>query len=177
MLDVYAHQELPFEKLVEELRPERDLRRNPVVQVLFVMQNSVQYQLLLPGLSVEPFKFRDASSRFDLALFMSEAEQEFTALWRYNPDLFEATTIAKMAEQFQSLLRNIVADPQKQVKTMEQSERKESQIKRLRATRRKGVDLSEVTGVKTGFLEQGQTLPLLIEPASCDVDLAEWATN
>ena len=132
MLDVYAHQEFPFEKLVEELRPERDLRRNPVVQVLFVMQNSVQLELQLPGLEVEPFKFRDASSRFDLALFMSEAEQEFTALWRYNPDLFEAMTIARMADQFQSLLGNVVADPsarlntfdlltdaQKQVKTME----------------------------------------------------------
>ena len=183
MLDVYAHQEFPFEKLVEELRPERDLRRNPVVQVLFVMQNSVQYELRLTGLDVEAFKFRDASSRFDLALFMSEAEQEFTALWRYNPDLFEATTIAKMADQFQSLLETVVADPsarldaQKQLRTMDQSERKESQIKRLRATRRKGVNLAEVTGVKTGFLEQGQTLPLLIEPASGDVDLAEWSTN
>ncbi len=177
MLDVYAHQEFPFEKLVEELRPERDLRRNPVVQVLFVMQNSVQHELQLGGLEVEPFKFRDASSRFDLALFVSEAEREFTALWRYNPDLFEATTIAKMADQFQSLLKNLVADPQKQIKTMEQSERKESQIKRLRATRRKGVDLSEVASVKTGFLEVGQTLPLLIEPARADVDLPEWARN
>ena len=177
MLDVYAHQEFPFEKLVEELRPERDLRRNPVVQVLFVMQNSMQHELQLGGLVVEPFKFRDASSRFDLALFVSEAEREFTALWRYNPDLFDATTIAKMADQFQSLLRNLVADPQKQVKTMEQSERKESQIKRLRATRRKGVDLSEVASIKTGFLQQGQTLPLLIEPARADVDLPEWARN
>jgi len=190
MLDVYAHQEFPFEKLVEELRPERDLRRNPVVQVLFVMQNSMQHELRLPGFDVEPFKFRDASSRFDLALFMSEAEQEFTALWRYNPDLFEATTIAKMADQFKSLLENVVADPsarlnafnlltdaEKQVKTMEQSERKESQIKQLRATRRKGVDLSDVTGIKTRFLEPGQTLPLLIEPAGADVDLADWAAN
>ena len=180
MLDVYAHQEFPFEKLVEELRPERDLRRNPVVQVLFVMQNSMQHELKLAGLDVEPFKFRDASSRFDLALFMGEAEREFTALWRYNPDLFEATTIAKMADQFQSLLANVVADPSahlNKVKTMDHSERKESQIKRLRATRRKGVDLSEVESIKTGFLEEGQTLPLLIEPARADVDLAEWAMN
>jgi amino acid adenylation domain-containing protein len=190
MLDVYAHQELPFEKLVEELRPQRDLRRNPVVQVLFVMQNTAQQELHLRGATLEPFKFRDASSRFDLALFMTEAEPEFLALWRYNPRLFEATTIAKMAEQFLALLARIVADPsarlntfdlltdeQKQVKTMEQSERKESQIKRLRATRRKGVDLSGVASVKTGFLEEGQTLPLLIEPARADVDLPEWARN
>jgi amino acid adenylation domain-containing protein len=183
MLDVYAHQEFPFGKLVEELRPERDLRRNPVVQVLFVMQNNL-VPLELPGLNVEPFKFRDASSRFDLALFMSEGEEEFSALWRYNPDLFEATTIAKMADQFHTLLASIVADPsarltdaQKQLKTMKQSERNESNIKRLRATRRKSVDLSQVTGVKTGFLEQGQTLPLVLEPASADVDLQEWTAS
>jgi alpha-ketoglutarate-dependent taurine dioxygenase len=60
---------------------------------------------------------------------------------------------------------------------MEQSERKESKIKGLRATRRRGVDLSEVVSVKTGFLEEGQTLPLLIEPARADVDLAEWVMN
>ncbi|HSE25275.1 MAG TPA: condensation domain-containing protein, partial [Pyrinomonadaceae bacterium] len=165
MLDVYAHQEFPFEKLVEELRPERSLRRNPVVQVLFVMQNNVQHELQLSGVRIEPFKFRDASSRFDLALFVGEAEQEFTALWRYNPDLFDKTTIAKMADQFQNLLASLVTDPsarlntfdvltdaQKQVKVMEQRERKESQLRRLRATRRKGVDLSEVAGVRTGFL-------------------------
>src|SRR6185369_8265628 len=95
ILEVYAHQELPFEKLVEELRPERDLRRNPLVQVLFVMQNTAQQELHLPGLTLAPFKFRDASSRFDLALFISEAQEELICLWRYNPDVFEATTIAK----------------------------------------------------------------------------------
>jgi amino acid adenylation domain-containing protein len=188
MLDVYAHQELPFEKLVEELRPERDMRRNPLVQVLFVMQNVAQEELQLPGLQLSPFKFRNASSRFDLALFMSEAEQELSGLWRYNPDLFEATTIAKMSDQFQALLASIVADPTARLntfemptdtrrKTLEQSGRKESETKRLRATRRKGVDLSQVIGVKTGFLEPGQTLPLVIEPATSDVDLAEWATS
>ncbi|HZE69985.1 MAG TPA: amino acid adenylation domain-containing protein [Pyrinomonadaceae bacterium] len=190
MLDVYAHQEFPFEKLVEELRPERDLRRNPVVQVLFVMQNITQHELQLPGLNIAPFKFRDASSRFDLALFMSESEEELSGLWRYNPDLFEATTVARMADQFQALLASIVANPsarlntfdmltnaQKRLKTMEQSQRKESEIKRLRATRRKGVDLSQVSRVKTAFLDPAQTLPLVIEPAAGDVDLGEWATN
>ncbi|HEY8228438.1 MAG TPA: amino acid adenylation domain-containing protein [Pyrinomonadaceae bacterium] len=190
MLDVYAHQELPFEKLVEELRPERDLRRNPLVQVLFVMQNTAQQELQLPDLTLAPFKFRDASSRFDLALFISEAEEELICLWRYNPDLFEATTIAKMSDQFRALLSGIVEDPSarikafgmltrddRRVKTMEQSERKESEIKRLRTTRRKGIDLSQVSRVRTSSLEPGQSLPLVIEPSSADVDLAEWTIS
>lgn len=190
MLDVYAYQELPFEKLVEELRPERDLRRNPLVQVLFVMQNTAQQELRLPGLNLAPFKFRDASSRFDLALFISEADSELTCLWRYNPDLFEARTIARMSDQFRVLLARIVGDPsarittfamliraETRVKTMEQTERKESEIKRLRTTRRKGIDLSQVGGVRTSSLEPGQSLPLVIEPASEDVDLADWTTS
>jgi alpha-ketoglutarate-dependent taurine dioxygenase len=190
MLDVYAHQELPFEKLVEELRPERDLRRNPLVQVLFVMQNTAQQQLQLPGLKLAPFKFRDASSRFDLALFISEAEEELTCLWRYNPDLLETATIAKMSDQFRALLAGIVGDPSariktvgmlarddRRVKTVGQSERKESEIKRLRTTRRKGIDLSRVSDVRTSSLEPGQSLPLVIEPASADVDLAEWTLS
>jgi non-ribosomal peptide synthetase component F len=69
MLDVYAHQELPFEKLVEELRPERNVRRNPLVQVLFVMQNIAQDELQLPGLHLSPFKFRNASSRLRFGSF------------------------------------------------------------------------------------------------------------
>jgi alpha-ketoglutarate-dependent taurine dioxygenase len=180
MLDVYAHQELPFEKIVEELRPERDLGRNPLVQVLFVMQNTRQQELQLPGLTLTPFKFRDASSRFDLALFMSEAEDELMCLWRYNPDLFEATTIEKMSNEFQALLNDIVADPSARIKTLikrDQSVRKDSEIKRLRTTRRKGVDLSRVGGVRTSALEPVQTLPLVIEPVSDDVDLAEWTTT
>jgi non-ribosomal peptide synthetase component F len=88
ILSVYAHQELPFDKLVEELKPERDLRRNPVVQILFVMQNAEQRTLRLAGSSVEPFKVSNASSRFDLALFMSERENQLEGLWRYNSDLF-----------------------------------------------------------------------------------------
>ncbi|MFN2529802.1 MAG: amino acid adenylation domain-containing protein [Pyrinomonadaceae bacterium] len=190
MLDVYAHQDLPFEKLVEELRPERDLRRNPLVQVLLVMQNTAQQELKLPQLNLAPFKFCEASSRFDLALFISEAEAELTCLWRYNPDLFEATTIAKMSDQFRALLACIVGDPaariktfgvprraETRVKTLEQSEGKKSEIGRLRTTRRKGIDLSQVQGVRTSSLEAEQSLPLVIEPASAEVDLAEWMTS
>src|SRR6185295_1241951 len=88
ILSVYAHQELPFEKLVEELKPERDLTRNPVVQVLFVMQNTEQRTLRLTGAAVEPIKLVNPSSRFDLALFITERDNRLEALWRYNSDLF-----------------------------------------------------------------------------------------
>src|SRR4029079_10270352 len=92
--------------------------------------------------------------------------------------------------QFRALLARIVEDPSARVKslgvltrhdirvkTMEQSKGKESEIKRLRTTRRKRIDLSQVSGVRTSSLEPGQSLPLVIEPASADVDLAEWTMN
>ena len=190
MLDVYAHQELPFEKLVEELKPERDLRRNPVVQILFVMQNTAQQELELAGLNVVPFKFRDPHSRFDLALFMSEVEQQLAGVWRYNPDLFPADTIVKLSSEFENVLAAVVANPtatlstfetfrddKQKAKPLKDSIRQKSSINRLRDTKRKSVNLSQISGVKSGLLRSDQTLPLVIEPQTVDLDLAEWTAN
>jgi amino acid adenylation domain-containing protein len=188
MLEVYAHQDLPFHKLVEELKPERDLRRNPLVQILFVMQNTDQQTLQLAGLSLEPFKLSNASSRFDLTLFVSETENGLLGLWRYNPDLFVAETISEMAARFENFLASIVANPsarqstfaivghaEGKFKTMTHDERKQSDMKQLRTIRRKGVDMSQLRAVKTEYLESGNPLPLIIKPRADDVDLPEWA--
>jgi amino acid adenylation domain-containing protein len=187
MLGVYAHQELPFEKLVEELKPERDLSRNPVVQILFVMQNTEQRTLRLSGASVEPFKIRNASSRFDLALFMREHEDGVEGLWRYNSDLFAPATIAKLAAQFEALLTSIVANPQARVSTlrMGSSEGKpnempgdtQSKFRQFRSTRRKAVDLAQLRAIKTEYLAPGMTLPLVLRPDAEEIDLVEWAAN
>jgi alpha-ketoglutarate-dependent taurine dioxygenase len=180
ILEVYAHQELPFEKLVEELKPERDLRRNPIVQVLFVMQNTDQRTLRLSGATVEPFKLGSASSRFDLALFVSEKENGFHGLWRYNPDLFASTTISRFAAQFENLLTRIVADPEARVRTLttpveSKTKQMPAPLNQFRKTRRRAVDLSQLRTIKTEFLEPNITLPLVITPDAEEVDLAEWA--
>ncbi len=179
ILEVYAHQELPFEKLVEELKPERDLRRNPIVQVLFVMQNTEQRTLRLSGTTVEPFKLSNASSRFDLALFVSEKENSLHGLWRYNPDLFAAATISRFAAQFEKLLTRIVAEPEARVRKLTagvESKTKQMQapVNQFKKTRRRAVDLSQLRTVKTEFLEPNQTLPLVMTPDAEEVDLAEW---
>lgn len=154
ILSVYAHQELPFEKLVEALKPERDLRRNPVVQILFVMQNTERRTLRLTGARVEPFKLGNPSSRFDLALFLGESGQGLEGVWRYNADLFTPATIAKLAADFEALLTGIVTNPHTPVSTlgmrssaeaqstaMQQHESKAGQVRRAR---RKAVDLAHV---------------------------------
>jgi len=187
ILGVYAHQDLPFEKLVEELKPERDLKRNPVVQILFVMQNTEQRALQLAGLSVEPFRLGNASSRFDLALFMSERDNGLEGLWRYNSDLFGPNTIAKLAATFDALLTSIAANPLARITTLamesnserapKETETPESKVRPFKAARRKAVDLAQVRTVKSGYLASGVRLPLVITPEMEEVDLIEWSAQ
>ena len=185
ILSVYAHQELPFDKLVEELRPERDLKRNPVVQVLFVMQNAEQRALRLADSSVEPFKVGNASSRFDLALFMSERENGLEGLWRYNSDLFSPEMISNFAVMFETLLTSIVANPLARVGTLTMESSAENKppdssavgakVRQLRNTRRRSVDLAQLHTVKTKELVPDKKLPLVVTPDLEDIDLVEWA--
>lgn len=187
-LDAYAHQDLPFEKLVEELRLPRDLGRNPLVQVLLVMQNEPARDFGLSGLEVSRFRLPIENSRFDLVLFLSESENGTAGLWLYNQDLFEPATIRRLSDQYKSLLEAIVRDPEARLdsyeiledtnhKEMVRKEEQQAQISKLRGTRRKGVDLAQVSSVKTSLLRAELTLPLVIEPNADDVDLVEWAAN
>jgi amino acid adenylation domain-containing protein len=188
-LDAYAHEDLPFDKLVEELSPPRDSGRNPLVQVLLVMQNN-PVRFTLAGLQASQFELPIESSRFDLVLFLAETENGLDGLCLYSPDLFEPGTIARMLVHFERLLGAIVKDPAAKVDSyeflteaeakqqqMEKKEREVSQVSRLRSTRRRGVDLSQVSGVKTEYLQAGNTLPLVLKPEADDIDLGEWAGN
>ncbi|HEX6288816.1 MAG TPA: amino acid adenylation domain-containing protein [Herpetosiphonaceae bacterium] len=114
-LDAYAHQDLPFEMLVDELNLERDLTRTPLFQVLFVFQNAPMTPLELPGLSVRPLGVETPWSHFDLSLWMSEGRDGLNASIAYNTDLFEASTIARMAEHFRILVEGIVRNPDQRI--------------------------------------------------------------
>lgn len=110
-LEAYAHQDLPFEKLVEELRPKRDLSYNPFFQVTFAIQHGPRFQLDLPGLTAMDVDVDPGTARFDLNLVMREEESGLQGYIDYNTDLFDASTIERMTEHFQGLLAGIVADP------------------------------------------------------------------
>ena len=114
-LSAYTHQDLPFELLVEELQPVRDLSHTPLFQVMFVLQNAPMPTLALPGLTVSPLAVAGTTSKFDLTLVMEETEQGLVGMWEYSTDLFDATTIARMAGHFQTLLTGIVADPKQRL--------------------------------------------------------------
>ena len=92
-LEAYAHQELPFEKLVEELRPERSLSHTPLFQVMFSLQNTPGEPLKLSGLTFHPIELDSQTTQFDLALYLTEQNGRFLADISYNTDLFAAATI------------------------------------------------------------------------------------
>lgn len=110
-LGAYAHQDLPFEVLVEKLQPERSLSRNPLFQVMFALHNAAVPTLKLSGLTLSSLKVETGTTQLDLSLDMVETEQGLNASVEYNTDLFEAVTITRMLEHFQILLAGIVANP------------------------------------------------------------------
>ena len=103
-LEAYAHQDMPFEKLVEELNPRRNLSVTPLFQVMFQLQNAPMPAVKISGLSIIPIQINTGFSQVDLSLTMWEEEGSMKGTFEYSIDLFEAPTIKRMAGHFQALL-------------------------------------------------------------------------
>jgi amino acid adenylation domain-containing protein len=114
-LGAYAHQDLPFEQLVEALQPERSLSHQPLFQVMFALQNAPTEALELPGLTLSSLEIDTATAKFDLTLSMEDTPQGLMGSLEYSTDLFDATTISRMLEHLQTLLEGIVANPQQRL--------------------------------------------------------------
>jgi non-ribosomal peptide synthetase component F len=114
-LEAYAHQDLPFEKLVEELQPERDLSRTPFFQVFFNMLGPDDGEFSLKGLSAERITTGDADSKFDLTTYVSEQDEKLKITLAYNADLFESDTISNLLGHYCNLLEGIVENPDRQI--------------------------------------------------------------
>jgi amino acid adenylation domain-containing protein len=117
-LGSYTHQDLPFEKLVEELQPERDLSRLPLFQTMFILQNAPTERLELNNLELRRLEVDNWSAKLDLLLTMTESSQGLTGTWIYSTDLFDRATIERMMVHFQTLLEGVVADPHQKISTM-----------------------------------------------------------
>ncbi|MCT7957942.1 amino acid adenylation domain-containing protein [Laspinema palackyanum] len=124
-LGAYAHQDVPFEKLVEELHPERSLNHNPLFQVAFALQNAPMQELELPGLTLSPQRLEAGTARFDLELHLWE-QSSTNPMWVdsrdgisgfviYSTDLFDEPTIVRLVAHFQTLLEAIVANPDQRI--------------------------------------------------------------
>ncbi|MEO1619801.1 MAG: condensation domain-containing protein, partial [Cyanobacteria bacterium J06632_3] len=117
-LDAYAYQDVPFEKLLEALQPPRDLSRTPLFQVWFNMLTLEGNQLALPGLDAQLFRTGKVSAKFDLSLYVRETGDRLRVDWVYNTALFGADTVQFMSRCFQTLLENMVAEPDRSIETL-----------------------------------------------------------
>ncbi len=111
VLDALANQDLPFDLLVRALQPERDLSYNPLFQAMFVYRDG-SGERTLPGLQVEPVRIDQGVAKFDLTLFAGEADGRLYSAFEYSSDLFDAATVERMLDHWQTLLEGITADPQ-----------------------------------------------------------------
>ncbi|MEC9374863.1 MAG: amino acid adenylation domain-containing protein, partial [Pseudomonadota bacterium] len=110
-LDAHANQELPFEKLVEILKPQRELSYSPIFQVMFDLQEEPRWRLPVRDLEVIPeVVFSSRTSTFDLTLSIRQSENGLDAMFEYDTDLFNETTIERMAGHYQNLLESIIVD-------------------------------------------------------------------
>jgi amino acid adenylation domain-containing protein len=114
-MDAYAHQDLPFEMLVEALQPERDLSHTPLFQVAFVLQNTPKSEIAMTGLTVTDLPPENTTAKFDLTLAMVNMDDGLKGVWEYNTDLFESSTIERLSGHFLNLLGGIVANPQERI--------------------------------------------------------------
>lgn len=110
-LDAYSHQDLPFEKLVEKLQPERDRSQAPVFQILFNLFNLDPIPSSFAGLTVNRVPVHEPGAKFDITLFASDAADRIQLRAVYNADLFTASAIERLLAHYQTLLQGITADP------------------------------------------------------------------
>jgi acyl carrier protein len=144
----YEHQDLPFEKIVEVLKPERDQSRAPLFQVKFVFQNTPNETLELPGLTLQPLGTEPSATQLDLILFMEDTEQGLVGRWQFNTDLFEARAIAHMGERFAALLQAVTTQPDTPVKFIESAGESEREQQRLEEERRQQASFNRFQKIK-----------------------------
>jgi amino acid adenylation domain-containing protein len=114
-LGAYAHQDLPFEMLVEALQPERNLSHTPLFQVMFALENTPLSEVKMSGLTIDSLPLEWGIAKFDLTLSMQNTETGLMGVWEYNTDLFNSETVERMNGHFLTLLEGIIANPNERV--------------------------------------------------------------
>ncbi|MCJ8274281.1 MAG: condensation domain-containing protein, partial [Psychrosphaera sp.] len=117
-LEAYANQDVPFEQLVEHLKPQRSLSYNPLFQVMFALQNNTRTTLSLPQLEIRELAQDTEVAQFDLSLDVIEGQDTIELNWEYATDLFQASTIQRLSEHFTILLQGIIDNPQAEIQSL-----------------------------------------------------------
>ncbi|MGZ4134792.1 MAG: non-ribosomal peptide synthetase, partial [Tumebacillaceae bacterium] len=114
-LDAHAHQDFPFERLVEELQPERSMSQSPLFQVMFIHQKNNWINFDRETFSIQPVEVTSKTAKFDLSLFAMEWPERVECCFEFNTDLFDAETIERMRAQFTRILEHIALHPDTQL--------------------------------------------------------------
>ncbi|MEL6535924.1 MAG: amino acid adenylation domain-containing protein [Bacteroidota bacterium] len=118
-LAAFQHQDFQYEELLEELSLGREVSRNPLFDVMLVMQDQPQEKLTIPGLALTPVAFEEGVSKFDLSLYCKEDDGHYALYWEYRTDLFTEDTVAKFAHYFHTLTRSVLQDANQPVRALE----------------------------------------------------------
>src|SRR5262249_10260923 len=114
-LGAYAHQNAPFEKLVEEINPERDLSRSPLFQVMMVLQNARRERLEIGGLQAREIGEEATTAKFDLTLALGEGPDGIAGSLEYSRDIYEAETVRRMARRFERVVEALVTNTERRI--------------------------------------------------------------
>jgi NRPS condensation-like uncharacterized protein/alpha-ketoglutarate-dependent taurine dioxygenase len=190
-LQAYTHQDLPFDKLVEVLQPKRKPYQTPLFQTTFVLQNIPLSQTLrLPRLTLAPYEIPLVQLQYDFSITIWEEPEQLTAHLKYLTALFEPDTITRIIENYEAILRRIVAQPdvrlnsiemmgeqERNTRVMESKERANASLKKLLTIKPKAINIQKGNLVKTSYLGAGESLPLVVEPVGELINLAVWAKD
>jgi amino acid adenylation domain-containing protein len=191
-LAAYEQQDVPFDQVVEALRPDRTASRTPLFQAKLVLQNSPLEPLQLPGLKLSPVNLEGGTqtAKFDLLLTFVETGKGLSGALEYSTDLFDYEGAERLARQFVAVLRQVADRPdvhlgdleifteaEKRRDMLEEKERTESRFKKFKQVKPKALNLQQGELVRKGHLPGGGRLPLVIEPAVDIIDLAGWVAS
>lgn len=190
-LGAYAHQDMPFDRLVMELAPRRESTRAPLFDVLFVMQNAPMGEMRMGGIEMEVVEAEEQVAKFEMAVFAEEERGgEMRVKLNYSAEKYEGTKVRKMAEAYERILESVVREPEGRIREIEMEteqerallslqdrQRQESKISKLKNVKRKRLEVAPADLVKTDQLTPGDGMPLVVEPAVEDLDLSAWASS
>ncbi|WP_071189193.1 condensation domain-containing protein [Trichormus sp. NMC-1] len=150
-LDAYTHQDLPFEKLVEELKPERNLSYNPLFQVMFILQNAPIPTVDNSELTWQPEEVDIGTSKFDLKLSLWESDKGINGSFEYKTDLFAATTIKRMVSHYKLILQTVIENPDIQVHKLinivqQQQSNQKQELQNISQQKLKSIKRAAVSG-------------------------------
>ena len=187
-LSAFEHQDVPFDQIVDYAKVPRRRGANPLVQVLFVMQNTPRNSFEIPGMQVDMLPAPTSTSKFDLAVFVNEESAGLKVEWVFATDLYRRETIERAASSWRDLLRQAVSTPEAPLKQWFDSNTEVSSMQnttsaatakldKLRKIARRDVSAAPLARqrVRTSFLSSEQALPLVVEAGSADLDGTAWA--